>query len=57
MPELFQPTHLILLLILLVVVSLVCRVLWRFGSRMKQGLNHPVVTENSAEDLGRPDSS
>jgi hypothetical protein len=35
MGMLIQPLHLIVLLVLLVVVFLVCRVLWRLGSRLK----------------------
>jgi hypothetical protein len=35
MGMLIQPLHLIVLLVLLVVVFLVCRVLWRLGSKLK----------------------
>ena len=35
MGMLVQPWHLIVLLVLAVVVFLVCRVLWRLGSRLK----------------------
>jgi hypothetical protein len=35
MGELLTPTHMIVLLIMSVILFLVCRVLWRLGSKLK----------------------
>jgi hypothetical protein len=35
MDQVFQPTHLILYSIVLMVVFLICRILWRLGSKLR----------------------